>query len=139
MAEDNEKMEAKARGVNIGASRKHCTEIGKFIKGDSVEKAKRKLNKVIEKELAVPYTKYNSDLAHKKGNMDAGRYPVNASKEVLKVLKNAENNAEYEGMATDKLFISEYYATQGNRYLTPKRNRGRKTKSAHLTIKVRER
>jgi len=139
MAEDNEKMEAKARGVNIGASRKHCTEIGRFIKGDSVEKAKNKLNKVIDKELAVPYTKYNSDLAHRKGDMDSGRYPVNASKEVLKVLENAENNAEYEGMATENLYISEYYATQGNRYLTPKRNRGRKTKSAHLTIKVRER
>lgn len=136
---EQEKMEAKARGVNIGTSRKHCTEIGRFIKGDSVEKAKRKLNKVIEKELAVPYTKYNSDLAHKKGGMDACRYPVNASKEVLKVLENAENNAEYEGMSTENLYISEYFATQGNRYLTPKRNRGRKTKSAHVTIKLRER
>ncbi len=134
-----EKMEAKARGVNIGASRKHCTEICSFIKGDNVDKAINKLEKVIDKELAVPYTKYNSDLAHKKGDMDAGRYPVNASKEVLKVVENAKNNAVYNGMSDENLFIAECFATMGNRYLTPKRNRGRKTKSAHVTIKLRER
>ncbi len=139
MSEENNDVEAKARGVNIDASRKHCTEIGDFIRGDNVDKAISKLEKVIDKELAVPYNKYNSDLAHKKGNMDAGRYPVNASKEVLKVLKNAKNNAVYQGLSDENLYISEYFATQGNRYLTPKRNRGRKTKSAHVTIKVRER
>ncbi len=139
MSEEKEIREAKARGVNINASRKHCKEIGDFIRGDDVQKAIGKLEKVIEKELPVPYNKYNSDLAHKKGNMTAGRYPVKASKEVLKVLRNAKNNAVYEGLSEENLFISEYYANQGNRYLTPKRNRGRKTKSSHVTIKVRER
>ncbi len=131
--------EAKARGVNLSVSRKHCMEIGRFIKGDSVEKAKEKLERVIEKDLAVPYTRYNSDLAHRKGGKGPGRYPINASKEVLKLLKSAEQNAiNNQGMAQDRLYISEFFTTQGQRFQTPRRQRGEKPKSAHITIKLRE-
>ncbi|MDY6789330.1 MAG: 50S ribosomal protein L22 [Candidatus Nanohaloarchaea archaeon] len=136
---EQEALEAKARGVNLSVSRKHCVEIGRFIKGDSVEKAKNKLERVIDKELAVPYTKYNSDLAHRKGGKGPGRYPVNASEEVLELLKSAEQNAIHDhGMAEDNLYISEFYATQGSRFQTPRRHRGEKPKSAHVTIKLRE-
>lgn len=137
MADDTQ--ESKARGVNIDASQKHCTEIGDFIRDDDVATAKKKLEKVINKEQAVPYTKYNSDLAHKPGDGDAGRYPVNASGEVLQLLKSAEQNAVYEGMNEDNLYVAEYFANQGQRMETPGRNRGRKPKSAHVTIKLRER
>ncbi|MCJ7429278.1 MAG: 50S ribosomal protein L22 [Candidatus Nanohaloarchaeota archaeon QJJ-5] len=136
---DNDTQEAKARGVNIDASQKHCTEIGGFIRGDDVSTAKEKLEKVIKKEQPVPYDKYDSDLAHKKGSGDSGRYPVNASKEVLRLLESAEQNAVYEGMDEQNLYIAEYYANQGQRMETPGRNRGRKPKSAHVTIKLRER
>jgi len=48
-------------------SYKETTEIGRFIKGDSIEKAENKLERVIEKELPVPMTKFNSDAGHKSG------------------------------------------------------------------------
>jgi large subunit ribosomal protein L22 len=37
--------------------------------------------------------------------MAAGRYPVNASKEFLKILKNAESNAEYKGLEPANMYI----------------------------------
>ncbi len=131
--------QAKARGVNVSVSRKHCTEIGRFIKGDSVNEAKDKLERVIEKDQPVPYTKYDSDLAHRQGDMDQGRYPVSSAKEVLRILKSAEQNAINEGLAEDSLYIHEFYANQGQSRPTPKRNRGQTPKSAHITIKLRER
>lgn len=137
--EEQEPQEAKARGVNVDASHKHCTEIGNFIRGDDVDTAKEKLQKVIDKEQPVPYERFDSDLAHRKGDMAAGRYPVESAKEVLTVLKSAEQNAIYEGMNEDGLYIAEYFANQGNKFQTPKRNRGRRPKSAHITIKLRER
>ncbi|MCJ7450195.1 MAG: 50S ribosomal protein L22 [Candidatus Nanohaloarchaeota archaeon QJJ-9] len=138
MTEEDQKT-AKARGVNVSVSRKHSTEVGNFIKNDSVEKAKEKLEKVINKEQPVPYKKFNKDLAHKKGDMGAGRYPVNASEEIMSLVKSAESNAVDQGMSTDNLYVSEFYASQGEGYQTPKRHRGRKPKSANITIKLRER
>ncbi|MDY6777088.1 MAG: 50S ribosomal protein L22 [Candidatus Nanohaloarchaea archaeon] len=134
-----EPTEAKAKGTNLDTSRKHCAVLGSYIQGDDVDEAKQKLQQVINKEKPVPYEKFNSDLAHRSGDMDAGRYPVNAAKEVLQVLENAESNATYEGLSADNLYVAEIFANQGQRVATPKRNRGRKPKSAHVTIKLRER
>ena len=84
MQVQTEEHQAKAVGKNMKVSWKHCTEIGRFIKGDSIEKAENKLERVIEKELAVPYTKFNSDAGHKSGQ-GPGRYPVKAAEEILDV------------------------------------------------------
>ena len=130
-----EEFIAKARAENRKVSRKHCVEIGRWIKNDSVEKAKEKLKKVINKEKPVPYTKFNKDLSHKKG-MAAGRYPVKSAKEMLKILKSAEENGKYEGLSDMK--VSNVVVTQGRRMRTPKRQRGRSPKSAHINIEVKE-
>lgn len=131
--------EAKAKGSNLGISQKHSTEIGNFIRGDSVQEAKEKLRGVIDEEVAVPYERFNSDLAHRSGDMAAGRYPVNAATEILKVVKSAEQNAIDQGLDEDRLDIVEFYATQGNRYHTPKRNRGQRQKACHVNIRLEER
>lgn len=130
--------QAFAKQENMPVSWKDVTEIGRFVKDDSVEKAKRKLNMVTEKELEVPYTKYNSDVGHKPGNSDPGRYPVKAAEHVLEVLESAEANAEHEGLSGD-LFVDEFVTNQGAEFATPGRHRGRKTKRAHVKIVVGER
>jgi large subunit ribosomal protein L22 len=130
--------EAVARGDNMPISHKHSREVGEFIKGDSVEKARRKLEHVIEKELAVPYTRFNGEQAHQKGDMDAGRYPVKTAKEILQLLNSAESNAVHEGLPEDNLYVTGFMANQGARYQTPKRHRGRKPKAANITLKVGE-
>lgn len=125
--------QAKAIGNNLRVSWKDVTEIGRFVKGDSIEKAENKLERVIEKDLPVPFTKF-SGASHRSGQGE-GRYPVNAAEEVLKVLRSAASNAENEGLNTDKLEIQEFITNQGQRFRT---TRGHRIKSAHVKIVVGE-
>lgn len=127
------RVEAKAR--NIRVSRKHCIEIGRWINGDNVEKAKEKLEQVIEKERPVPFKKHNKNLSHKKGT-GPGRYPISAAEEMLEVLKSAEENGKYQGL--ENMIVSEVIVNQGSRMRTPKRHRGRSPKSAHIDVKLEE-
>ena len=136
---ETESHQAYAKEENMPVSWKDVTEIGRFIKGDKVEKAIGKLEKVIEKELAVPFKKYNSDVGHKSGHSDPARFPVKASKNVLEVLESAEGNAEHEGLNTDNLYVQEFITNQGQEFQTPGRHRGQTTKAAHVKIVVGER
>ena len=129
--------EAKAVGKNIKISWKYSTEIGRFIKGDSVEKAQKKLQKVTEEELHVPYTKYDSDAGHKSGG-EAGGYPVNAAEEILDLVRAAKSNAEDQGMNPNALDVSNVIVNQGQEVATPSRHRGRTSKSAHVKVFVSE-
>lgn len=130
--------EAVARGQNLSISRKHAREVGEFINGEPVTMARQKLEEVMEKQRPVPVTRYNSEQAHRKGDMDAGRYPVNAAEELLALVNSAASNAVYEGLDEDSLYVSGVMVTPGNRVLTPGRHRGRKPKAAHVTVKVGE-
>jgi large subunit ribosomal protein L22 len=134
-----EPHQAKAVGKNLRVSWKHCTEIGRFIKGDSVEKAKNKLEKVMDKDLAVPATKFDTDAGHQGSGQGKGRYPVKAAEEVLQVLESAEGNAENEGLNPAALEVQEFITNQGPSFRTPKRHRGRELKSGHIKIIVGER
>lgn len=129
--------EAKAVGKNLPISWKDCTEIGRFIDGDSVEKAENKLEKVIEKELHVPYTKFDSDAGHRSGG-ESGGYPVKASEELLELLRSAKSNGVDQGLNENALKVSNVITNQGPEVATPSRRRGRTTKSAHVKIFVSE-
>ena len=138
MQVSTEEHQAKAVGKNMKISWKDCTEIGRFIRGDDVEKAENKLERVIEKELAVPYTKFNSDAGHRSGG-GPGKYPEKASKEVLELLRSAVSNAENEGLNKEQLEIQNMITNKGPKFRTPKRHRGQEMKTAHVTIIVGER
>lgn len=134
-----EENEAVARGRNLPVSRKHAREVARFIDGEPVAAAKRKLQDVVDEERPVPMKRHSGEQAHKKGSMAGGRYPVKTAEEMLTVLESAESNATYAGMDAEKLAVTGVMVNQGNRYYTPKRHRGRKPKAAHITIKVGER
>ncbi len=137
MQVQTEEHQAKAVGKNMRVSYKETTEIGRFIKGDSVEKAENKLERVIEKELPVPMTKFNSDAGHKSGG-GPGKYPVKAAEEMLEKLQSAVSNAENEGLNVDQLEVQNVISNQGPKMRTPKRHRGREIKTSHVTIIVGE-
>jgi large subunit ribosomal protein L22 len=137
MQVQTEEHQAKAVGKNMRVSYKETTEIGRFIKGDSIEKAENKLERVIEKELPVPMTKFNSDAGHKSGG-GPGKYPVKAAKEMLVKLQSAVSNAENEGLNVDQLEVQNVISNQGPKMRTPKRHRGREKKTSHVTIIVGE-
>ncbi len=89
-------------------SHKHSREIALAIKGKSIEKAREFLEDVLSKKVAVPYRRYNNEVAHRSNIRDgffAGRYPYKATTEFLKLLDNLESNAEYKGMDLDRLKI----------------------------------
>jgi len=133
-----ESHQARALGKNMPISWKEATEIGRFIKGDTVEKAEHKLQKVIEKEIHVPYTKFDSDAGHKSGAGDSGGYPVKAAEHILEIVQEAAANAEHQGLNKGSLHVDNVITNKGNEYATPSRFRGRKTKAAHVNVIVGE-
>lgn len=89
-------------------SHKHSREIALAIKGLSIEKAREFLENVIARKVAVPYRRYNNEVAHRSNIRDgfsSGRFPQKAAGEFLKLLDNLESNAEYKGMDLDRLRI----------------------------------
>ncbi|MEW6592466.1 MAG: 50S ribosomal protein L22 [Candidatus Hadarchaeota archaeon] len=104
---------AKAYGKELRVSPKDSMEICRAIRGLPLSVAKDYLEKVKMKKKAIPYVRHNKKLAHKKGGVGPGAYPVKAAGEILKVLKNAEENAGYKGMAAEKLKVVHASASKG--------------------------
>ncbi len=113
-AHRNPERSARALGSELHCSPKHSQNIMRAIKGMSIEEAKQFLEDVIAKKRAVPFTTHNRDVSHRKG-MGPGAYPEKASQLILRVLKNAENNAEYKGLDTENMIISHASAYKGQK------------------------
>jgi large subunit ribosomal protein L22 len=119
--EENNSKTARAMGKTLKISPKHSVEICSAIRGMEVEKAKNYLKEVIEMKKAVPFKRYNKKVGHRRGlkNWPSGMYPVKAAKEILKIVKNAEANAEYKGLDVENLkgvlflcyFVNKNYLT----------------------------
>lgn len=85
-------------------SHKHAREIGVAISGMSVEDAKSYLNRVMQKQSAVPFGRYKNQVGHRSDTgVMAGRYPQKAAREILGLLDSLENNAEFRGLDLDRL------------------------------------
>jgi len=102
----------KAYGKELRISPKDALEICRAIRGMKLAEAKRFLEEVKKRRRAVPYRKHKKKLAHKAG-IGPGAYPVKAATEILKVLKNAEENAKYKGLDEEKLVIVHASAYKG--------------------------
>ncbi|MCK5698650.1 MAG: 50S ribosomal protein L22 [Candidatus Aenigmarchaeota archaeon] len=133
------KKQAKVCARHQRISKKNTTEIGRFIKGMKVESAKTYLEQVLKKKKAIPYTKYNTNLGHKKG-MGPGRYPLLATQKMLELLNSAQKNAEYIGLDTKILIITNVWAAKGSSYQRPRRTRfsGQEIKSTNISLIVEE-
>ena len=105
----------KASGRELRVSHKHSREICHTVKGMMLTKAKGYLRDVIDKQKAVPFKRYCKKAGHRRGlvNSFAGRYPIKASARVLKVLENAEANAENKGLDVERLRIIHAAAYPG--------------------------
>ena len=103
---------ARARGIELPISPKKTYELLNAIRGRSLEDAKSYLERVIELKQAVPFRRYNQEVAHKR-RTGPGRFPQKVARQVLAVLTNAEANAEYEGLDADTLFIRVAASARG--------------------------
>jgi large subunit ribosomal protein L22 len=130
----------------LNMSPKHSIEIATFIRRQRVNDAIAYLNEVINLKKAIPFRRFNRNVAHKRGlpgNWDAGRYPVKASKAYIRVLESVKKNAEYIGLDAENLEIIHVSANRGRaqKAFFP-RAMGRATpkvrESVNLEIIVRE-
>jgi large subunit ribosomal protein L22 len=103
---------AKAYGRELRISPKDAVEVCRVLRGMKLSEAKKLLEDVQKKVRPIPYRRYKKKLAHKAG-IGPGAYPVKAAKEILRVLKNAEENAKYKGMNEEKLVIVHASAYRG--------------------------
>jgi large subunit ribosomal protein L22 len=107
---------AKAKANELNMSPKHSIEIATFIRYQRVNDAITYLNDVIGLKKAIPFRRFNRNVAHKRGlpgNWDAGRYPVKASRAYIRVLESVKKNAEYIGLDADNLEIIHVSANRG--------------------------
>ena len=108
---------AKAKANELNMSPKHSIEIATFIRHQRVNDAIAYLNEVVGLKKAIPFRRFNRNVAHKRGlpgNWDAGRYPVKASKAYIRVLESVKKNAEYIGLDADNLEIIHVSANRGS-------------------------
>ncbi|HTT74331.1 MAG TPA: 50S ribosomal protein L22 [Thermoplasmata archaeon] len=103
---------ARARGIEIPISPKKTYEVLNAIRGLPVDRAEALLEEVVALRRAVPFRRYNQETAHKRAT-GPGRYPKKVAANVLKVLRNARENAEYEGLDADRLVVKVAASARG--------------------------
>ncbi|MFC5365605.1 50S ribosomal protein L22 [Salinirubrum litoreum] len=98
---------AKAMLRDRSVSLKHSKAVARAIKGETVADAEAYLHAVIDGERSVPFRQHNSGMGHRSDidGWDAGRYPEKASKEMLKLIENAKNNADEQGFDGESMEI----------------------------------
>lgn len=106
---------ARAKANELPISPKHSMEIAGFVKKMTTQEAIAYLTEVVAKKKAIPFRKFNRNIAHKRclTGWDAGRFPVKASAAFIRLLESVEKNAEYAGLDTEKLRIVHASANRG--------------------------
>ena len=89
------KESAVARGVGLRVSPKYCKFICRIIKSKSPDVAVVRLQDVIDERRAVPMA--GLEVGHKKG-MAGGKFPKNACRAVMNVVKQAAANSVVAGI-----------------------------------------
>lgn len=124
------KEEVFVNSQNIHISTKYACAICKFIKGKSIENARSELEEVAVKRKAIPM---RGEIPHRKGKIMSGRFPVNASKEFIVLLKSLQGNANNHEV--EEPVIVEAIANIGDR---PRGRFGRwQRKRTHVKIIAR--
>ncbi len=117
-------------GLNLSISTKEGLHICDMIRYKKIDDAIKMVEEVTKMKRAVPM--HNREVGHKKGMM-GGRYPVNASKAFILLLKQLKANAIYNGMEVEESIISE---CKTNMASAPYKRGGARAKRAHVFLKL---
>ena len=107
------------------------------IENKNIADAKKILQNVAEKKLAIPFRRYNWDLGHKKG-LGPARYPEKASKVFIELIENVEANAQFKGLNTSNLIIAHVSAHKAGKAWHYGRQSRRRMKRTNVEIVVEE-
>ena len=89
------KDEAVVSGRSLSVSTKDAVGICRFIRKKSIGKAFEDLEEVLKFKKAIPM---KGEIPHRKGKIMSGRYPINAVKEFVRMLKNLSANSNVNGL-----------------------------------------
>jgi len=130
--EKTKKTEAVVRGISIPISSKQSFAISKFIRNKEIGRAIKELEEILVHRRALPM---KGEIPHRRGKgMMSGRYPRNAIREFIKLLKSLNANAMANEMSNP--FIYQAY---GNFASRPFGRFGRvRKKRTHVTILAKE-
>ena len=103
----------RARGLNLPISTKDSIEICNFIRSKNLVKARKQLTLVLEKKVAIPQNRFNSDRGHRKGKIGPGFFPEKPAKEFIQLLNNLESNAFNKGLNVEQLIIKRAVSNKG--------------------------
>ena len=148
-----------ARSVRVDMHVKHCFEVCRAVKGMRAGQAISYLNEVLKidsdradirkKARAIPYRLGSGNkrkkrsgpsmVGHRKGVVGPGRYPVKASREIIKLIESAMSNAshQYEDINPEEMEITHIAAHRGRiRKGWIPRARGRATPKNHYQVNL---
>ncbi|MBN1280728.1 MAG: 50S ribosomal protein L22 [Candidatus Thermoplasmatota archaeon] len=111
-AEKQGENSARAYGYELHCSPKDAMNVAYALRGMKVDPAKKYLEDVIALKRPVPAVYHKQKRLHQKG-IGPGSFPKKAASYMLKVLENAENNAEYKGFDVESMTIKHIAAYQG--------------------------
>lgn len=103
---------ARARIVEANISLKDSVNIAHYLRGRSLENAKKIIEGGIAKETPIKYFRYLDSVSHRRAS-GPGRYPVRALKAFQRLVESVEANAEFKNLNTEKLVISHISANKG--------------------------
>jgi len=135
--EKSAKDVAVVNGFSLTISTKHSSFIGKMIYTKPIDRAIEMLELVLKKKMAVPMT--SLEIPHKKRSLmpgrvgGGGRFPANASKEVIHLLKQLKANCDSNGV--ENPVITLFVANLASRPYRRDRTRGKRT---HIHIEARD-
>ncbi|XP_036598979.1 60S ribosomal protein L17-like [Trichosurus vulpecula] len=106
---ENPTKSCKSRGSNFWVHSKNMRETAQYIKGMHIRKATKYLKDVTLKKQCIPFHRYNGEVgrcAHaKQWGWTQGHWPKKSAEFLLHMLKNAESNAELQGLDVYSLVI----------------------------------
>ena len=134
-----------ARAVNLDCHHKHCYHIAKAIRGMNAEMARDYLEDVVAKKSAIPYQRRSSKgrggntmAGHRKGKMGPGKFPNKASKEFIKLINSAMDNARqrFDDIDAEDMVITHVAAHRGQGNEHEAKGQGRATPSNHYQVNL---
>ena len=129
-----EEHQAKVVGKDLPISIKHVIEICNYIRGRSIDDARKELHKVVKLERAIPFKIYKDNTGHRKSHMGAGRYPVKASSFILKMLDSLEANAQNKGLDINSLYLTKIIPNKAHEPWHYGRLKRRQARRSHVEI-----
>ena len=121
-----------ARGSSLRISPKYACAICKVIRGKSPSDAVIRLQAVVDKNRVIPMA--GLEVGHKKGKgLAGGKYPQNACKAIIGVIKQLTANAIVAEIENPIITIAK-----ADRAPAPYRKGGRKGKRAHVYLEAKD-